>query len=131
MNYPKGQGEHFAAWLRVNKPGTALYHVVGAQGSRHNLCLEAAPAIYMNRYVCFDYASYLLRLPKKQDNILLRCLFVLMTSKEIIAQSRLYAILYISFCVPIDGWQPRHQSSESGVLDQYRLVTLSIRCMRR
>jgi hypothetical protein len=62
-NYPKGQGEHFAAWLRVNKPGTALCHVVGAQGSRHNLCLEAAPTIYMNRYVCFDYASYLLRLP--------------------------------------------------------------------
>ena len=51
-NYPKGQGEHVAAWLRVNKPGTALYHVVGAQGSRHGLCLEAAPAIYMNRYVC-------------------------------------------------------------------------------
>ncbi len=100
-NYPKGQGEHFAAWLRVNKPGTALYHVVGAQGSRHDLCLEAAPAIYMNRYVCFDYASYVLRLPKKQDNILLRCLFVLMTSEEIIAQSRLYAILYISFCVPM------------------------------
>jgi hypothetical protein len=23
-NYPKGQGEHFAAWLRVNKPGTAI-----------------------------------------------------------------------------------------------------------
>jgi len=100
-NYPKGQGEHFAAWLRVNKPGTALYHVFGAQGSRHNLCLEAAPAIYMNRYVCFDYSSYLLHLPKKQDNILLRCLFVLMTSREIIAQSRLYAILYISFCVPM------------------------------
>ena len=100
-NYPKGQGEHFAAWLRANKPGTALYHVVGAQGSRHDLCLEAAPAIYMNRYVCFDYASYVLRLPKKQDNILLRCLFVLMTSEEIIAQSRLYAILFISFCVPM------------------------------
>jgi len=91
-NYPKGQGEHFAAWLRINKPGTALYHMVGAQGSRHDLCLMAGLAIYMNRYVCFDYASYLLRLPKKQDNILLRCLFVLMTSEEIIAQSRVYAI---------------------------------------
>ena len=100
-NYPKGQGEHFAAWLRVNKPGTPLYHVVGAQGSRHDLCLMAAPAIYMNRYACFDYASYVLRLPKKQDNILLRCLFVLMTSEEIISQSRLFAILYISFCLPM------------------------------
>jgi len=51
-NYPKGQDEHFAAWLRVNKPGTPLYHVVGAQGSRHDLCLMAAPAIYMNQYAC-------------------------------------------------------------------------------
>ena len=76
-NYPKGQGEHFAAWLKVNKPGTPLHHVVGAQGSRHDLCLMAAPAIYMNRHVCFEYADYLLRLPHKQDNILLRCLFVL------------------------------------------------------
>jgi hypothetical protein len=100
-NYPKGQGEHFAAWLRMNKPGTPLYHVVGAQGSRHDLCLMAAPAIYMNRYVCFDYTNYLLRLSKKQENILLRCLFVLMTSEEIIAQSRLYDILYISFCLPM------------------------------
>ena len=85
----------------MNKQGTALYHVVGAQGSRHDLCLMAAPAIYMNRHVCFQYAYYLLRLPKKQDNILLQCLFVLMTSEEIIAQSRLFAILYISFCLPM------------------------------
>jgi len=42
-NYPKKQGDHFDAWLRVYKPGTALYHVVGAQGSRHDLCLMAAP----------------------------------------------------------------------------------------
>ena len=75
--------------------------MVGAQGSRHDNCLKAAPAIYMNCYVCFDYASYLLRLMKILDNILLQCLFVLMTSKEIIAQSRVYAILYISGCVPM------------------------------
>jgi hypothetical protein len=49
----------------------------GAQGSKHDLCLMAASAIYMNPYVCFNYASYLLRLPKKQDINLLRCLFVL------------------------------------------------------
>jgi hypothetical protein len=102
-NYPKGQGEHFAAWLRVNKLGTPLYHLVGVQVLRHDLCLMAAPATYMNRYVCFYYASYVLRLPKKQENILLRCLFVLMTCEEIIAQSHLYRILYILLCLPI-GW---------------------------
>jgi hypothetical protein len=49
-NYPKGQGEHFAVWLRVNKPGTPLYHVVGAQG------LAPAMVILRNRrvYVCLD-----------------------------------------------------------------------------
>jgi hypothetical protein len=134
-NYPKGQGEHFAAWLRMNKPGTPLHHVVGAQGSRHDLCLMAAPAIYMNRYVCFDYASYVLRLPKKQDNILLRCLFVLMTSEEIIAQSRLYGILYISFCLPMRwlaantpelgewGWGP---ISNSDAIDTLRMRMMDI-----
>ena len=61
----------------------------------------AAPAIYMNRYVCLNYVSYFLRFPKKQDNILLRCLFVLLTLEEIISQSRLFAILYISFCLPV------------------------------
>jgi hypothetical protein len=85
--------------LRVNKPGTSLYHVVGAQGLRHDLCLMAAPAKNMNCYVCFDCASYVLQLPKKQENTLLRLLFVLMTSNEIIAQLRLFAILYISFCL--------------------------------
>ncbi len=71
-------------------------------GTINDLCLMAAPAIYMNRYACFDYASYVLRLPKKQDNILRRCLFVLMTSVEIISpQSRLSAILYISFRLPM------------------------------
>jgi hypothetical protein len=59
-NYPKGQGEQCAAWLKTNRPGTPLYHAVGAQGSQHDLCLMAAPAIYMNCYVRFDYASYVL-----------------------------------------------------------------------
>ncbi len=66
-------------------------------------CLIAALAIYMNCHVCFDYARYVLRLPKKQDNILLRCLFVVMTSEEIIAQPRLFSILQISLCMPM-GW---------------------------
>jgi hypothetical protein len=74
---------------------------MGAQGLRHDLCLMAAPAIYMKCHVHFDYVTYVLLLPKKQETILLRCLFVLMTSSEIIAQLRLFAILYISFCLPM------------------------------
>jgi hypothetical protein len=65
------------------------------------ICASLPHPQYMNRYVCFDYTSYVLQLPKKQENILLRCLFVLMTSNEIMAQLRLFAILYISFCLPM------------------------------
>ena len=95
----------------------------------------AAPAIYMNRHVCFDYASYVLQLPMKQDNILLQCLFVLMTSEEIIAQSRLFAILYISFCLPMRwlaaktpelakwGWGP---ISNGCAIDTLRLNMMDI-----
>jgi hypothetical protein len=73
-NYPKEKGKHFAVWLRVNKPGMTIYHVVGAQESRHDLCLMEALAIYMNSNVCFHYARYVLRLPKKQDNIFAKVL---------------------------------------------------------
>ena len=100
-NYPKGKGEHWAAWLNHNRPGIPLYHVEGAQGSRHDLCLMAAPAIYMNRPVCYDYADYLLKLPKTRDHKLLRNLFVLMTSEEMVAVAHLFSILYISFCMPM------------------------------
>jgi hypothetical protein len=98
----------------------------------------AAPAIYMNRYVCFDYASYLLHLPKKQENILLMCLFVLMTSEEIIAQSRLYGIFYISFCLPVRwlaaktpvlgkwGWGPISNGDAIDTLRE-RMMDISMR----
>ena len=61
----------------------------------------AAPAIYMNRWYCLTYALYLLRIPKKQDNILLRNLVVMMTSVEMVAVSRLFSILYISVILPM------------------------------
>ncbi len=85
----------------------------------------------MNRYACFDYASYVLRLPKKQDNILLRCLFVLMTSVEIISQSRLFAILYISFYLPMRWLAAKTPELGQWGWDQYQMAMQSILSERR
>ena len=100
-NYVKGFGEDFAPWMKKNKPREEMYHVYNAQGSRHDLCLLAAPAIYMNRLSSVEYMDEILRLPKKRDNILMRNLFVVLTSAEMVALSRLLTIIYMSMCLPL------------------------------
>lgn len=100
-NYAKGKGEDFAEFVKEKFPGDLLFHIEDAQGSRHDLPFIAAPAIFMNRLVCLEYACYLLRVPKKKDSILLKNLACLMTSNEIVALSRLFSILFISVVLPM------------------------------
>ena len=45
-NYPKGLGELFRRWMETNHPGAILFHVERASGSRQDLCVEGAGAIY-------------------------------------------------------------------------------------
>ena len=47
-NYLKGQGEHFAAWVKKAKPGGIFPHVRGSQGSRRDLIFMAALVFYWN-----------------------------------------------------------------------------------
>jgi len=64
----------------------------------------ASPAIYMYCVVCLEYADHLLRMHKVRDNILLRNLFVLMTSSEMVAMSRLmsfFSLLLDFLCVSL------------------------------
>jgi len=100
-NYAKGFGEDYAPWLKKNKPREHMYHVYNAQGSRHDLCVLAAPAIYMNRLSSLEYMDEILRLPKKRDNILMRNLFCVLTSEEMVALSRLLTIVNLSICLPM------------------------------
>ena len=99
--------------------------------SQVGLCLMAALAIKKNPYVCFDYACYALRLPKKQDNILLQCLYVVMTLEEIIAQPHLFSILQISLCMPMCWLAVKTPELREWGRDQYRMLTLLILYMRR
>ena len=45
-NYPKGKGDQFKFWICQNHPGALLLHLQHANGSRQDICVEAAGSIY-------------------------------------------------------------------------------------
>ena len=48
-NYPKGHGELFHKWIEEHHPGAILFHVERTSGSRQDICVEGAGAIYWNQ----------------------------------------------------------------------------------
>ena len=72
-NYPKGHGDEFKEWIKQTQPGELLLHVERASGSRQDLFVEGAPAVYWNRQYCIEFLDEQLILPSKgnvlQENI--------------------------------------------------------------
>ena len=54
-NYPKGHGELFYAWMKENHPGNLLLHVERTAGSRQDIVVEGAGAIYWNRQYWIEF----------------------------------------------------------------------------
>ena len=48
-NYPKGHGDMFRLWMEKNHPDALLLPVERSTGSRHDLVVEGAAAVYWNR----------------------------------------------------------------------------------
>ena len=98
-NYCKGHGDEFNTWMKMYHPGSFLFPVVRGGGSRQDFTTDGAGAVFMNRtyYVQFlDQA-----LTAKGDNILQKNLFIILTSVEMIALSRVYAIFHVAICLPL------------------------------
>ena len=101
-NYPKGFGENFLEHVKEHHPTFPLYHVARCRGGRFDIILECAVPIYMNRYICVEYLDYCLKMVgKKRDNILMKNLWCLLSSDEMVAQTRFYGILFFAFCIPL------------------------------
>ena len=111
-NYPKGHGELFYAWMKENHPGSLLLHVERTAGSRQDIVVEGAGAIYWNRQYWIEFLDERLRLPG--GNILQESLFIVLSSLEIVGVSRLYSILHFSICLPM-----RWIAGNSHVLAKY------------
>ena len=98
--YAKGHGMLFCEWMKHNHSGKLLMHVERASGSRQDLFLIGSLAIYWNRQYCVEFLDEQLRVPGK-GNILQENLFVILSSAEMVALSRLCSIIYLSICLPV------------------------------
>ena len=99
-NYPKGNGAEFQHWAKKFHPGVALYPVQRSTGARHNMVLEGAVAAYINAWLYKLFLDEGLSTPDA-DNILEENLFIILSSMEMIALSRLFSILHFTINVPM------------------------------
>ena len=99
-NYPKGHGDFFKHWLKQYHPGALLVPVTRASGSRQDLAVEGAAAVYWNRKYYVEFLDENLRAHGK-DNILQENLFIVLTSMEMIALCRVMAVFHFTICMPM------------------------------
>ncbi|KAL7546176.1 hypothetical protein ACHAWF_015185 [Thalassiosira exigua] len=98
-NYPKGHGELFRLWMMEHHPEEFLMHAERALGSRQDLiCMGACP-IFWNREYCVEFLAERLAM-KDGENILQSNLYTILTSTEMIAVSRFFAIVHLSMFMP-------------------------------
>ena len=98
-NYPKGHGAQFRYWLGEYHPGALLVPVLRSAGSRQDMAVEGAAAVYWNRRYYIEFLNECLK--SHQDNILQNNLFIILTSMEMISQFRVFAILHFCICLPM------------------------------
>ena len=100
-NYPKGCGEKFKPYHDEYHPGTLLFHVERVSGSRQDIAVEGACAVYWNRPYYVEFLDEQLRMIGNEGNILQENLFVIFTSLPMIALFRISSILHVAICIPM------------------------------
>ena len=98
-NYPKGHGELFRDWIIKNHPGEFLLHAERSNGNRMDVICMGADAVYINRPLNVEFLDHRLSI-KDNSNILQENLFIVLSSLEMIAVSRLFSILHVSIVIP-------------------------------
>ena len=98
-NYRKGHDDEFKNWLNLNHPGAFLVPIARTSGSRQDLDVEGATAVYWN---CKYYVEFMdEQLKAARDNILQENIFIVLTSVEMIDLCRLFAIFHFTVCMPM------------------------------
>ena len=101
-NYPKGWGEVFRAWMKDNHPGELLFSVERAvSGGRQDIASMAALAIFWNRNYYVEFLEEIMVVCGKEDNILARNLWDMLTSTEMVSAARLWSIFHLSIIMPM------------------------------
>ena len=80
-------------------PKALLLHVKSTEGGRQDMACEGACTFYMNRPYWVEFIDERLRQPGA-NNILQECLFVEMTSIDMVASARIHSILHLAIVIP-------------------------------
>ena len=99
-NYPKGNGVEFKHWLEKYHKCDPLYPVQSSTGARNDMILEGAAAVYINGWLYKLFLDEQLSTPRA-DNILQENLFIVLSSVELLASSRIFAIIHFAINVPM------------------------------
>ena len=99
-NYPKGHGDLFREWMQRVHPKALLLHVIRTAGSRQDLAFDGSRALYLNRRYWVEFLDERLRVPSA-SNILQECLYVLLTSVEMVASARIHSIINLAIVLPM------------------------------
>ncbi len=100
-NYAKGHGMVFKAWMELNYPKAQLLHVLRTSGSRQDVCVEGAGAVYWNRKYWIEFLDKELTGGRRSvGNLLQENLWVILSSMEMTALVRVNAIIHIAIAVP-------------------------------
>ena len=98
-NYPKGHGDQFKYWLHKYHPGVLLVSVERTSGSRQDLAVKGAAAIYWNRKYYVEFLNQ--RLKANGDHILKNNLFIVLSCMEMISMSWIFAIFHLCISMPV------------------------------
>ena len=98
-NYKKGDGDGYEHYKEVKHPGKRYLPIIRVTGgARQDAAFEGALPLYDGRADMLEYTDMCL---ESSDNRLKRCLFLSLSSMEVIAQLRVASILYLSVIIPL------------------------------
>ena len=99
-NYAKGSGSMYYDYMRTYNPKAHHYQIAQALGgTRQDVGSEGAMAAFMNIPFFVEFLDWRLSCGTG-DGILMKYLFIILQSVEIIALFRVLSILHIAICIP-------------------------------
>ena len=105
--------------MKSNHPGYYLFRSEQVNGSCQDVVAMGALAVYWNRHVNINFLHKYLALPNNNDSILQSNLYIALSSLEVGATARFFAIIHLTVVVPVRwlagkthmlaeyGWGPR------------------------
>ena len=87
--------------MKERHSGGLFFHVECASKGRMDVVSMASLAIYWNRNYCVEFLDEMISYCGREDNILATNLMILLSSFEIVAVARLWAILHVSLLAPL------------------------------